>query len=85
MNPLCTPRDWQVMALADAIGAIEKGDFDKAKHRLTESKRYGACADQIAELHARVMELEKKSAVDKFDEEQARIGGMPYGTYGGMD
>lgn len=31
MNPLCTPCDWQAMALSESLSALEKGDFDRAK------------------------------------------------------
>ena len=57
MNPLCTPRDWQAMALAESLSALEKGDFPEAKAYLAESKRYGACADQIAALHEEILVL----------------------------
>lgn len=57
MNKLCTPRDWQLMAQAKSLAALEQGDFHEATAHLAESKRYGACADQIGELHEQVVAL----------------------------
>ena len=55
VRPLLAPRDWQAMALREAA---ELTGTTEGAARLAESKRYGALADEIERLRARVLDLE---------------------------